>query len=86
MNYTSTVNTRLIAARILSFCAAFDINLPHLRHGKALKDLFNPSPEVSPNLIEVIVLLDGLVSVRLSSSHGVFSDFDKNLYKRLVLT
>ena len=36
------------------------LHVPAPRHGVPLEDLLDASPEVSPDLVEVVVLLDGL--------------------------
>ena len=39
------------------------------RHGVSLEDLLDASLEVSPDLVEVVVLLDGLATRRFRYSH-----------------
>ena len=36
------------------------LHVPAPRHGVPLEDLLDASPEVSPDLVQVVVLLDGL--------------------------
>ena len=37
-----------------------ELHVPAPRHGVPLEDLLDASPEVSPDLVQVVVLLDGL--------------------------
>ena len=46
------------------------LHVPAPRHRVPLEDLLDPSPEVSPDLVEVVVLLDGLSTLGLGYSHS----------------
>ena len=50
----------LVHAGAVVVDVSVELHVPAPRHGVPLEDLLDASPEVSPDLVQVVVLLDGL--------------------------